>query len=186
MLLCLTSFIWRHGFASILIVAYIRVSFLLQAEQCPSHMCTHSAYRTVGCLHLQAIENSAAVNPHHLLCKRCPLFLFEHRDCDFWCPRSPCYRVGSFITPCWVSGPVLGLLCGEGLATLSSLGLCLPAVSLTLGYGSMNSSECEDTCVLLRMCVCEKVFDVIRTFSVSGNRASPHPSCLDARLWLEV
>ena len=32
-----------------------------------------------------------------------PPFLFEHRDCDFWCPLSPCHRVGSFITPCWIS-----------------------------------------------------------------------------------
>lgn len=40
---------------------------------------------------------------------------------------------------------------------LNSLGLCLPAVSLTLGCGSMNSFECEDMCVLLRMCVWEKV-----------------------------
>lgn len=45
----------------------------------------------------------------------------------------------------------------RGPCPLSSLGLCLPAVSLTLGCGSVNSSECEDMCVLLRRCVCEKV-----------------------------
>lgn len=45
----------------------------------------------------------------------------------------------------------------RGPCPLSSLGLCLPAVSLTPGCRSVNSSECEDICVLLRRCVCEKV-----------------------------